>query len=155
MPKTKEFTNFERASVINLRKKGLSFRKIGAAIGCHHSTIIRICKRNEKTGSLDKIKRCGRPKKVDVREKRYVCRLPKQHRFPSLKTITNELTFTNLRGNLYKWTVKRILRKYGIRNYVRKRKPFASFRSRKARVRWANAVQDWEVPSGKPWLKHY
>ena len=64
MPKTKEFTNFERASVINLRKNGLSFRKIGAAIACHHSTIIRICKRNEKTGSPNKIKRCGRLKKL-------------------------------------------------------------------------------------------
>ena len=46
----------------------------------------------------------------------------KLHRFSSLKTITNELTFTNLQvqGSLSKWTVKRILRKYGIRNYVRK-----------------------------------
>ena len=69
MPKTKEFTNFERAPVINLRTNGPWFRKIGAAIGCHHSTIIRICKRNEKTGSLDKIKRCGRLKKVDVRKR--------------------------------------------------------------------------------------
>ena len=146
MSKTKESTNFERALVIDLRKNGLSFRKIGAAIGCHHSTIIRICKHNEKTGSLDKIKRCGQPKKVDVREERYVCRLAKQHRFSSLKTITDELTFINLLGNLSKWTVKQILRKYGIRNYVRKRKLFVSFRSRKARVRWANAVQDWKVP---------
>ena len=80
MPKTKEFTNFERASVIDLRKNGLSFRKSGAGIGCHHSIIIRICKRNENTGSLDKIKRCGRPKKVDARGERYVCRLAKQHR---------------------------------------------------------------------------
>ena len=149
MPKTKEFTNFERASVINLRKIGLLFRKIGAAVGCHHSTIIRNCKHNEKTGSPDKIIRCGRPKKVDVWGERYVCRLPKQHRFSSLKTITNELTFTNLQGNLPKWTVKQILRKYGIRNYVRKRKPFVSFRSRKAGVRWANAVQDWKVPQWK------
>ena len=30
----------------------------------HHSTVMRICKRNEKTGSADKIKRCGRPKKL-------------------------------------------------------------------------------------------
>ena len=150
MPKTKEFANFERASVIDLRKNELSFRNIGAAIGCHHSTIIRICKRYEKTGSLDKIKRCGRPKKVDVRGERYVCRLAKQHRFSSLKTITDEVTFTDLKGNLSKWIVKQILRKYGIRNYVRKRKPFISFRRRKARVRWANAVQGWKVPSGKP-----
>ena len=149
MPKTRGFTNIERASVINLRKNGLSFRKIGAAIGCYHSTIIRICKRNEKTGSLDKIKRCGRPKKVDVQGERYVCCLAKQHRFSSLKTISDELTFTNLQGNLSKWTVKQILRKYGIRNYFRKRKPFVSFRSRKARVRWANTVQDWKVPQWK------
>ena len=149
MPKTKEFTNFERASVINLRKNELSFRKIGTVIGFHHSKIIRICKRNEKTGSPDKIKRCGRPKKADVRGERYVCRLAKQHRFSSLKTIANELTSTNLQGNLSKWTVKRILKRYGIRNYVRKRKSFVSFRSRKARVRWANAVQDWKVPQWK------
>ena len=63
MPKTKEFTNLERASVVNLRKNGLSARKIGAAVGCHHSTVIRICKRYEKSGYPDKLKRCGRPKK--------------------------------------------------------------------------------------------
>ena len=72
--------------------------------------------------------------------------------FSSLKTITNELTSTNLQGNLSKWTVKWILKKYGIRYYVRKRKPFVSFWSRKARVRWANAVQDWKGPSGKTWF---
>ena len=130
MPKTKEFTNFERASIMNLPKYGLSFRKIGAAIDCHHSTVIRICKRGDKTGSPGKIKRCGRRKKVDVRGERYVCHLSKQHRFSSLKTITNKLTFTNLHGNLSKWTVKQILRKYDIRNYVRNRKPFVSIRSR-------------------------
>ena len=63
MPKTKEFTNFERASVVNLRKNGLSFRQIGAAVGCHHSTVICICKRYEKSGYPDKLKRCGRQKK--------------------------------------------------------------------------------------------
>ena len=120
MPKTKEFTNFERASVINLRKNGLSFIKIGAAIDCHHSTIIRICKCDDKIGSPDKIKRCGRPKKVDVRGERYVCRLAKQHRFSNLKTVTNELIFSNLQGNLSKWTVKRILKKYGIRTMSEK-----------------------------------
>ena len=52
MPKTKEFTNFERASVVNLRENGLSFRKIGAAVGCHHSTVIRICKRYENLAIL-------------------------------------------------------------------------------------------------------
>ena len=46
-----------------------------------------------------------------------------------IQTITNELTSTHLQGNLSKWTVKRILKKYGIRNYARKRKPFVSFRS--------------------------
>ena len=39
--------------------------------GCHHYTIIRICKCNEKTGSPDKIKRCGWPRKVDVQGERY------------------------------------------------------------------------------------
>ena len=89
MHKTKEFTNFERASIINLRKNRLSFRKIGAAIGCHHSTIIRTYKRNEKTGSPDKLKRCGQPKKLMFGE-RDVCPLANQHRFSNLKTINIE-----------------------------------------------------------------
>ena len=81
---------------------------------------MRICKRDDKTGSPDKTKRNGRPKKVDVRGERYVCRLSKQHRFSSLKIITNELTFTNLQGNLSKWTLKRILKIYGIRTMSEK-----------------------------------
>ena len=59
MPKTKEFTNFERTSVVNLRQNGLSC-KIGAAVGSHHSIVIRIFKRYEKSGYPDKLKRCGR-----------------------------------------------------------------------------------------------
>ena len=76
MLRTKELANFERASGINLRKKGLSFRKIVATIGCHHSTVIRIYKRNGKTCSPDKLKRCGRSKKLMLGE-RPVCRLAK------------------------------------------------------------------------------
>ena len=149
MPKTKEFTNFERASVVNLRKNGLSFRKIGAAVGCRHSSVIRICKRYEKSGYPDKLERRGQPNKFDVRGERYVCRLSKKHRFSNLKTIRNELFSTHLEGNLSKWTVKRILKKYGMRNYARKRKPFVSFQNRKARVRWGSAVQDWQVDEWK------
>ena len=67
----------------------------------------------------------------------------------NLKAITNELTSTHLHGNLSKWTVKCILQKYVIRNYARRIKPFVSFQSRNARIRWANAVQDWRVPQWK------
>jgi len=35
------------------------------------------------------------------------------------------------------------------RNYARKRKQFVYFQSRKARVRWASAVQDWQVAEWK------
>ena len=45
--------------------------------------------------------------------------------------------------------MKQILKKYGIRNYARKRKLFVSFRNRKARIKWANAVQDWKAPQWK------
>ena len=135
MPRPTELKKFERALVINLRKTGLSFRKFRAAIGCHHSTVIRICKRHEKTGSPDKLKRSGRPKQVDFRGERYVCCLAEQHRFSNLKTIINELTFTNLHGSLSMWTVKRILKKYGIRKYARRRKIFVSFQCMNARIR--------------------
>ena len=111
-----------------------------------HSTVIRICKRNEKTGSHDKLNRCGRPKTVDVRGERCVCCLAKQHTFSYLKTITNELTSTHLNGNLSKWTVKHVFKKYGIRSHARRRKPCASFYSRKSRIWWANAVQELKVP---------
>ena len=63
-----------------------------------------------------------------------------------IQTITNELTSTHLQGNLSKWTVKRILKKYGIRNYARKRKPFVSFRSTNM-----GAFKYHEIPYEKPW----
>ena len=148
MPKTKEFTNLEGFDG-KFAKNGLSFREIGAAVCCHHSSVIRICKRYEKSGYPDKLERRGQPKTFDVWGERYVCRLSKKHRFSDLKTIRNELFSTHLEGNLSKWTVKRILKKYGMRNYARKRKPFVSFQNRKARVRWASAVQDWQVAEWK------
>ena len=64
MPKTKEVTKSKRALVVNLQKNGLSVRQIRAAVRCHLSTVIRICKRFENSGYLDKIKRCGQPKNL-------------------------------------------------------------------------------------------
>lgn len=56
MPKMKEFSNLE------IQISGCSCRKIREAISCHHSTVIGVCKAQEKTGFSGKLTRCEQQK---------------------------------------------------------------------------------------------
>ena len=74
-----------------------------------------------------------------------VTRIAKCHRFDKLSVITDELNQRYPDKKLPKRWVKRILHKYGIHNYIRKRKPFVSLQNRRKRVQWSKAMRDWQA----------
>ena len=77
MPKTRELSNDERLAIKYLRESGLSFRKIGEQLNCHHSTALTIYNRFVSSGSVAKKARSGRPSKINERGERIVCRAAK------------------------------------------------------------------------------
>ena len=145
MAKTRELRDEVRVVVKNLSVQGLSTRKISRILGCHFSTVSRILKKFKTQGILQKSRRSGRPKKIDSRGERMVTRIAKCHRFDKLSVITDELNQRYPDKKLSKRWVKRILHKYGIHNYTRKRKPFVSLQTKRKRVQWSKAMRDWQV----------
>ena len=63
MVKVRELTLEERRKVCSLCKDGVTYREVGRAIGCSHSTVARIYKNFTIFGSFEKKARSGRPKK--------------------------------------------------------------------------------------------
>ena len=124
MAKTIELRDEERVVVKNLSVQGLSTREISRILGCHFSTVSRILKKFKTQGILQKSRKSGRPKKIDSRGERMVTRIAKCNKFDKLSVITDELNQRYRDKRLSKRWVKRILHKYGIHNYTRKRKPF-------------------------------
>ena len=59
LPKRKEFSNLDKATILKERISEWSHRRSGALIGIRHSTMIRICKVKQKAGFSSKLTRCG------------------------------------------------------------------------------------------------
>ena len=76
MPKTRELSTEERLA-INLMESGLSFRKIGEQLNCHHPTALKIDSQFVSSGFITKKARSGRPSEIKERGERIVCRTAK------------------------------------------------------------------------------
>ena len=59
MPKTRELSNEERLAIKYLKESGLSFRKIGDKLNCHHSTALKIYNQLLSSGSIAKKQEVG------------------------------------------------------------------------------------------------
>ena len=70
MPKTRELSNEERLAINYLKESGLSLRKIGEQLNCHHSTALKIYNQFLSSGFIAKKARSGRPSKINERGER-------------------------------------------------------------------------------------
>ena len=134
MVKKRELSYEERITVKILRENGYSFPQIAKAVGCHYSTCMRIFNSFKKPGSIHQKQRTGRPKKINERGERFVCRVARMQRFGKLKAKANEVATCFPAKNPSIAVVRRILHKYKINCYKRKRKPFVNSRQRCYRV---------------------
>ena len=107
MPKTRELSNDERLAIKYLRESGLSFRKIGEQLNCHHSTALKIYNRFVSSGSVAKKARSGRPSKINERGERIVCRAAKKLRFRTLKEIVEEVRQSDACKTASKYIVRK------------------------------------------------
>ncbi|CAG8670977.1 6924_t:CDS:1, partial [Acaulospora morrowiae] len=65
-----QLTIEQKAQTVILMEEGYSLRAIGNHLGVHHSTILRLKKKIEKTGSIKRKLGSGRPRKLSKREER-------------------------------------------------------------------------------------
>ena len=82
--------------------------------------------KHEKTGSLLRAKRSGRPKVISHRGERIVRRIFKKSRFAKFNEIKDEIDKSFPGKNLSKRTIMRLVSKHGIKSRIHKRKPYVS-----------------------------
>ena len=83
MVKSLELGEGERAAIYYLRVARHSFAEIANKVCCTKSTAYRIVQNHEKTGSLLRAKRSGRPKVISNRGERIVRKILKRLVSPS------------------------------------------------------------------------
>ena len=127
MAKSRELCESERAAIYHLRIAGHSFAEIAKQVGCTKSTAYRIMQKHEKTGSLLRSKKSGRPKVISRRGERIVKRIFKTSRFAKFNEIKDEIDKSFPSDNLSKSTV--VIRKHCAHRPFLTQHQFSSFHS--------------------------
>ena len=99
--------------------------------------------KHEKTGSLLRAKRSGRPKAISHRGERIGRRIFKTSRFAKFNEIKDVIDKSFPGKNLLKRTIMRLVSKHGIKSRIRKHKPYISKTNRKYRMQWAKTMEEW------------
>ena len=80
---------------------------------------------------------------------RFICRVARTQQFSRLKAIAYEVASSFPAKNPSSALVRRILHKYKIKSYKRKRKPFVNLRQRCYRVQWSRILSHWTADQWK------
>jgi transposase len=127
-----------RGKILGRRDAGQSLSQIAVAEDLPKSTIrYTISNRNDRDEQQSK-PRSGRPTIIDLRAERRILRLIKNSPFIEWKALLTEL------GTLYsKNTIKRVLHRHHISNWIAKKRPLLSIEIARKRLSWAQAHQAW------------
>ena len=143
MAKIRELSLEQRVAVKYLRESGLSHRVIGRQIGCNHSTALKIYKKIVYNGSVSKQDGPGRPSKFDERGERTICRVARRLRFSTLKIIVSDVRRSHHYQSASAPLVRKILHKYKLQSFERKRNSYISVKNRAYRLQLARALREW------------
>lgn len=131
--------------ILFLLDSGQSGEKISASTGVGTATISRL--RSKHRSSLQK-SLGGRPAKVSTATTRHAIHLIRTGKAENAAQLTKPLSDI-INQPLSTQTVRRHLKKAGLKAVVKRKRPFLSKRHRRARLDWAIAHQDWTVEDWK------
>lgn len=137
MPHATKLSQFERGRIVELQKQGLSQRAIAAEVGRSKTVVYNFLKDPESYG---KAKSSGRPKKISPALGRRIKRVVSQDRGRSSKQI-KDLTDADCSAV----TIRRYLRRNGMKNKKRLQGPRLLQRHKVARLQFAREHQTWDV----------
>lgn len=114
-----------RELIVNLRKQGHSYRKIGQTVNKGYTTVRYILKRYEESGSVKSAYRSGRPPVLQTHHKRAIIRTVAEEPHTS---ASNLAAMIHKNYNIYvsPQTIRRILKNAGYNGRRPRRKPFIS-----------------------------
>jgi transposase len=150
--KTHEHDVETRSMALMCWLKGDSYRSIGKQLGLAYSTVRNIVLKFQETGSVKNKPRCGGPQKLkaeDVEMLKHDVLEDRESRTMPLADITMKLN-SILTTDVSQTTVRRVLKKQGIKCHAAAVKPFVSETNAAKRVAWCKERLHWKI---KDWEK--
>lgn len=142
MSKGKNISPEQRRLVQQLRKDGMSYRKISAKLEISVMACHQAIQHIKLYGSSDNIPRKARPRKTDQRTDRKINRLSEADRFKTAVAIHKEIS-ADPNEKISVRTVQRRLNEFQLYGRVARKKPLISERNRRARLAFAKEHLSW------------
>ena len=127
--------------------KGDSYHAIGKQFGLAYSTVRNFVMKHQETGSTKNKPRCGGPQKLkaeDVEMLKHDVLEDRESRTMPLADITMKLN-SMLITDVSQTTVRRTLKKQGIKCHAAAVKPFVSETNAAKRVAWCKERLNWKI----------
>ena len=141
----KSLSNAQTTDILSLLDLGQSIRQISQTTGVHYSTISRI--RSKLHPTLAKAIG-GRPTKISSTLIRHATRLITSGKADTAVDVTKSLQNV-VEGSISTKTMRRALKKAGMKAVVKKKRPLLLKRHRKERLDFAISHQDWTMEDWK------
>lgn len=137
-------TSFDvRQLVIFHREKGKSYRKIGALLNLSKSTVMDIIRRFQREDRIESIPQTGRPRILNIRERRQVVRKIEKNPHLSAPKLASEVS-KETGKRVHPQTIRRTLKENGYNSRVARKKPFINEANRRKRVAFAKEFSSKE-----------
>jgi len=135
---------YQRERIFSLVQEGIPSHSIGSREDVSHTSVNRIRRKKEETGSFDTIPKPGRPRILTERHDRNIARLIKSGECSNAiqvqkSLISNENIFVSAS------TIRRSLKRQGLVARVKKKKPLLLKRHRIARKAFAKKYRNWTI----------
>lgn len=139
----KQLTIEQRARIILLLEEGYSTRSIAERESVSQTAVVKTGKRKRETGNLKDRPREGRPVKFTKREERRTVRKITRNECSTAVDIQKELKKEG--KDVSTETVRRVLKKKGLKSKVKCKKPFLSKKHKQQRLKFALNHREWTI----------
>ena len=142
-------TTEERIRAITLLEEGYSSREVTSKLSkpgkkIHHTSILRLKKKYEETGSVKNKQVSGRPRKLTKRDERTVVRRILKDECSTASEIQRSLK-VHEKIEVSSNTVRKVLKRNGFVARVKQKKPLLSKTHQKTRLEFAEKYKYWTV----------
>ena len=137
-PRNKELSPFQRGILVGQAAQGLSYGKIAKATKLHRNTVRQAVINTSLQQNGESRPRSGRPPLATDRGRRHIIRIAR---------VNPRLTYEKLKEeaghNFSQSTVYRILKEYGLTNWLAKQRPLLTEEVAAKRLAWCRQRRHW------------
>ena len=139
--KSREYTVEERGMIVGMHSNGLSNAEIGRKMGIPRTFVSNIVHLFQRRGTINSMKRSGRPHKLGMRHTRELSRLLTSNKHIPLARLVEQMSV-----RVYANTLRKVIMSLGFHNRVAAKKPYLSLKHKVDRLAFAKAHQNWTEP---------